>query len=115
MASNSFCSRSAGSHGSTVGSGSGVARRAAEGEFHCPARRHLVRALRRAEHHVDGGEGARAVVLQRIEGAGGGEAFQHALVDGARIDAVGEIGKVGERLLAARRRRSPRPPARRRL
>ena len=40
--------------------------------------------------------------LDAVERAGGGEAFQHALVDRARIDAAGEIGEVGERLLAAR-------------
>jgi hypothetical protein len=37
-----------------------------------------------------------------IESAGGGEAFQHAFVDRARIDAAGEIGEIGERLVAAR-------------
>ena len=51
---------------------------------------------------VDGGEDARAVGLELVEGAGGGEAFQHALVDGARIDAVGEVGEIGERPVAAR-------------
>ena len=59
-------------------------------------------ALRGREQRIDGGEGARAVGLDRVEGAGGGEAFQHALVDGARIDAAAEIGKVGERPFAAR-------------
>ena len=39
----------------------------------------------------------------RVERAGRGEAFQHALVDRARIDAAGEIGEIGERLVAARR------------
>ena len=62
-----------------------------------------MRALRRRQHGIDGGEGARAVGLQRVEGAGGGEAFEHALVDRARIDAAGEIGEIGERPLAARR------------
>ena len=55
------------------------------------------------EHGVDGGVRARAVRLERVERAGRGEAFQHALVDRARIDAAGEIGEVGERLVAARR------------
>ena len=63
----------------------------------------LVRALRRGEHGVDGREDARAVFLDRVEGAGGDQAFQHALVDRARIDAAGEIGEIGERPLAARR------------
>ena len=52
---------------------------------------------------VDGGEDARAVGFELVEGAGGDQAFQHALVDDARIDAAGEIGEVGERPLAARR------------
>ena len=51
---------------------------------------------------VDGREHARAIAFERIEGAGGGEALQHALVDRARIDAAGEIGQIGERPLAAR-------------
>ena len=38
----------------------------------------------------------RAIHTYHTEGAGGGQALQHALVDGARIDAVGEIGEVGE-------------------
>ena len=73
-----------------------------------------MRALGAGEHRVDRGENARAVAFEVIEGAGGGEAFQHALVDGARIDAVGEVGQVGEFTLAARRDDCLRPPARRR-
>ena len=57
-------------------------------------------ALRGGEHDVDGGEDARAVRLERVEGAGGGEAFQHPLVDGARIDPAGEIAEVREPLIA---------------
>ena len=60
-----------------------------------------MRALGARQHRVHGGEDAGAVGLELVEGAGGGEAFQHALVDGARIDARGEIGEIGER--AARR------------
>ena len=55
-----------------------------------------------AKHRIDGGMRARAVWLQRIERAGGGEAFEHALVDGARIDAAREIDEVAERLRPAR-------------
>ena len=62
-----------------------------------------MRALRGGEKRIDGGEHARAVRLDGIEGAGGNEAFKHAFVDGARIDAAGEVGEVGERALAARR------------
>ena len=61
-----------------------------------------MRALRAPEHLVDAGEDARAVALEFVEGAGGGEAFQHALVDRARIDARGEVGEIGERPLFAR-------------
>ena len=57
-------------------------------------------ALRAAKHGIDRRENARAIGLESIERAGGGEAFQHALVDGARIDAAGEIGEIGERPLA---------------
>ena len=58
--------------------------------------------LRVGEHRIDGGEGARAVRLQAIEGAGGGKAFERALVERARIDARGEIGEILKRPLAAR-------------
>ncbi len=61
-----------------------------------------MRALGAAEHGIDGGKDARAILLELVEGAGGGQTFQHALVDRARIDAGGEIGKVGELALAAR-------------
>ena len=54
-----------------------------------------------------GREGAGAVRLELVERAGGGETFQHALVDRARIDAPGEVGEVGERALARAPRRSP--------
>ena len=64
--------------------------------------RSLVLALRRRKDRVDAGVDARAVGLQRIERAGGGEAFQHALVDRARIDAAREVRDVAERLVAAR-------------
>ena len=45
---------------------------------------------------------ARPVRLHSVEGAGGGETFQHALVDGARIDATGKVRHVDKRLVAAR-------------
>ena len=62
-----------------------------------------MRALRGRQHDVDRRHGARALALDAIEGAGGREAFEHALVDGARIDAAGEIGEIGEGMVAARR------------
>ena len=88
---------------------------AAAEQFVLPDRGGLVRALRAAEHRIDRGEGARAVGLELVEGAGGGKAFQHALVDGARIDAARRSRQ--DRRTAARRapRRSLPPPARRRL
>jgi len=46
-----------------------------------------VAALASRQDRVRAGEDARAVGIERIEGAGGGEAFNDALVDGARIDA----------------------------
>ena len=68
----------------------------------CPTAAVLVRALRasRAWRRRPAKTRAR-FASKRVEGAGGGQAFQHALVDGARIDARGEVGEVGER-------RSPR-------
>ena len=63
-----------------------------------------MRALAGGQHGVDAGEGAGAVALERIEGAGRDQAFQHALVDRARIDAGGEVGEIGERPA----RRAPR-------
>src|SRR5262249_18120635 len=86
--------------------------RIAEGEFQRAAGRHVVAPLRLAEYRVDRREGAGAVRLERVEGAGGGQAFHHALVHGARIDAAGEAGGITERLCgAAPPRRAPRPPA----
>ena len=66
------------------------------------ARGVVLGALRGGEKRIDGGIGAGAVRLDGVEGAGGDQAFQHALVDGARIDAAAEIGEIGERPLAAR-------------
>src|SRR6185312_2752425 len=36
------------------------------------------------------------VLVELIESAGSGKAFEHALVHGARIDARGEVGKAGK-------------------
>ena len=69
---------------------------AAAEQFALPDGGRVVRALGAAEHGIDGGKDAGAVWLERVEGAGGGQAFQHALVDRARIDARGEIGEIGE-------------------
>src|SRR5437764_8233578 len=63
----------------------------------------LVRALRLTQHGIDRRKHARAVALQRVERSGGGEAFQHALVDCARIDPGREIGEVAEGTIATRR------------
>ena len=63
----------------------------------------LVRALGGGEHHVDRRGGTGAVGLEPVEGAGRREALEHPLVEGARIDAVGEIGEIRERPLAPRR------------
>jgi hypothetical protein len=60
-------------------------------------------ALRGREHGVDGREHAGAVSLQGVERTGGGQALQHALVDGMRVDPSGKIGKTGKGTLAARR------------
>ena len=70
--------------------------------FRLAARGILVRALRGGEHGIDGGENARPVRFHAVEGAGGSQAFDHPLVDGARVDAAREVGEVGERLFAAR-------------
>ena len=93
----------------------GLAARRRRRTFVLADRHRLVGALRGRQHGVDGGMGAGAVRLERVEGAGGGEAFQHALVDRARIDAAGEVGEIGERLVAARRDDASRPPDGRRL
>ena len=42
---------------------------------------------------IDIGERGRAVDAKLLQGAGGGERFQRALVDGVRIDALGEIAR----------------------
>ena len=114
MASYSRCSLSAGSQGSTAGMAMVSRLRAAAEHVVLPDRDGLMRALRGRQHRIDGGMRPRPVRLERVEGAGGGEAFQHPLVDRARIDAAGEVGQVGERLVAARRDDASRPPAGRR-
>src|SRR5262245_21076177 len=67
-----------------------------EGELERTTLLGLQRTLRFSKHGIDRGKDAGAVALERVEGAGGGEAFHHALVDGARIDAGREIGQVSE-------------------
>ena len=96
-ASYSRCSRSAGSHGSIAGMRQRLALRRAAEQFVLADRRRLVAALRGRQHGVDRREGARAVRLELVERAGRGQAFQHALVDRARIDAAREVGEIGER------------------
>src|SRR5262245_24379324 len=78
-------------------------RTVAERELERTALLGLMRALRLAQHATDRGKSARAVALQRIEGAGSGETFQDAPVDGTRIDAGREVGEVGEGTIAPRR------------
>ena len=63
--------------------------------------RGLMAALAGGEDRIRAGKDARAVGLQRVEGAGGGEALDDALVDRARIDPRGEIRKRGEQALLA--------------
>ena len=58
-------------------------------------------ALARGKDRLGAGEHARAVGLERIERAGGREAFDHALVDGARRHPGGEIGQRGEKAVLA--------------
>ena len=55
-----------------------------------------MRALAGGQDRVRAGEDPRPVRLQRVEGAGGGETFDDALVDRPRIDARGEVGERGE-------------------
>ena len=76
--------------------------RAAE-QLALPDRSGLMRALRAAEHGIDRRKHARAIFFELIERAGGRQAFQHALVDGARIDALRRNRR--DRRTAARRAR----------
>ena len=62
-----------------------------------------MRVLRAAEHCINGAKDAGAISLEYIEGARSSETFQHALVDGARIDPSGKVGEVGERAVLPRR------------
>ena len=102
MASNSFCSRSAGSHGLRRRDRQRLARSGAAEQFILPERSVLVRRWATASSGVDRREGARAIRLDAIEGAGGGEAFQHPLVERARVDAAGKIREIAERPVARR-------------
>ena len=92
-----------------------LARRTATEQLALSEHRVVVAALRGGHDQVHARVRARAVALQRIERAGGREAFQHALVDGARIDPAREVREVAERPVAARlgdrldRLRAPRP------
>ena len=63
----------------------------------------ILRALRGCQDRIGGRIGARAIGLDAVERASGGKAFQHPLIDGARIDATAKIRKVGESVVAARR------------
>ena len=103
MASYSRCSRSAGSHGATSGEDELFRRRRAAEQLALAERHRIEGALRGREHRVDRREGAGPVALEIVERAGGDEAFQHPLVDRARIDAPGEVGEVAEQALGARR------------
>src|SRR5215471_13331817 len=58
-------------------------------------------ALAGGEDRIRAGKDASAVRLERVEGAGGGEAFDDALVDGARTDAGREIRERREQPLLA--------------
>jgi hypothetical protein len=78
-----------------------MCRRASE-QLRLAARRVVLGALCGRHDRIHRGRGARAVAFDTIERAGGGEAFQHPLVDSARIHAAAKIGKVGEGTLAAR-------------
>ncbi len=102
MASNSFCSRSAGSQASTAGNGSAARVDGPPNSSDCPiATSSWVRCAAASMASTAAKTRAR-FGLQRVEGARRREAFEHALVDGARIDAAGEIGEIGERPLGAR-------------
>ena len=61
-----------------------------------PDGRRLVAALAGREDRLRAGEHPRAVGIERVERAGGGQALDHALVDRARINARREIGQRGE-------------------
>jgi hypothetical protein len=57
-------------------------------------RKIVMGALRARKHRIDGGEDARTVCVENIEGAGSGKAFKHPLVDRVRVDARREIGQI---------------------
>src|SRR6185437_6303574 len=65
-------------------------------QFRLADRGVLMRALRGGKDGVDGRKGARPVLLDHVKRAGGDQALQHPLVDGARIDAAREIRKIAE-------------------
>ncbi len=63
--------------------------------------RGLMAALACGEDRFGAGEHPGAIGIQRVEGAGGGQALDHALVDRARINPRGEIGQRGEQAVFA--------------
>ncbi|VCU09306.1 hypothetical protein RHODGE_RHODGE_02480 [Rhodoplanes serenus] len=81
----------------------GLRRRRPAEDVALPALGRRVGALRGRQHRLDGREGAGAVGLDAVEGAGRREILQHPLVDLARIDAMREVREVAERPLAASR------------
>ena len=66
-----------------------------------------MRTLRGRQHDIDGGKDAGAVALERIEGAGGGQAFEHPLVKQPQVDVFAKLKDVVEaaQLLARRQHR----------
>src|SRR5947209_185071 len=75
---------------------------AAERKLQGAAGEHLALALRTRENRVGAAECPCPIGFERIECARGNQAFKHALVDSARIDAIGEIGQVSKWAITAR-------------
>src|SRR5262249_61443338 len=73
---------------------SGARRGVAEREFEGTAFLGVTGALRLGQNRIDSREDPRTIVFDRVEGAGRGEALEHALVDGTRIDAASEGGAL---------------------
>ena len=67
-----------------------------------PDGRGLMAALARRQDRFGAGEHPRAIGIEPVERAGGGQAFDHALVDRARIHPRGEIRQRGEQARLAR-------------
>jgi len=103
IASYSFCMRSAGSQGTAAGIVSASRAAGPPNNSFWPTVAASCARCAAARMTSTAATARSPLALDAIEGARRREAFEHALVDGAWIDAAGEIGQIREGMVGARR------------